>query len=93
MILMNCIEKVMTNMMNELTIAGTLVIVIIGICQALKYTKLPIERFIPLIAIALGVGFSFYMEGVNWMATLVGVVMGLTSSGLFSGFKKTVLNK
>ena len=71
---------------------GFLVTIIIGLCQAIKLTGVN-TRYIPLIAIVLGVIGSIYMGGVSWMAVLAGLIASLTASGIFSGFKSTVLNQ
>lgn len=77
--------------MNEVQI-GLLLVVIIGLCQAIKYAGLN-TRWIPLVAIVLGLAGSLYFGGVNWLSILAGLVTAFTASGMFSAFKKTVLNK
>lgn len=77
--------------MNEVQI-GLLVVVIIGLCQAIKYAGVN-TRWIPLIAIILGLAGSIFLGGANWLTILAGLVSAFTASGIFSGFKKTVLNK
>ena len=77
--------------MNDLQL-GLLVVVIIGLCQAIKYAGLN-TRWIPLISLGLGLAGALYLGGVNWLSVFAGVVTALTASGLFSGFKKLVLNK
>lgn len=77
--------------MTDLNI-GMVIVLVIAICQAIKYAGVN-TRFIPIIALVLGMGGAFFFEGVSWLATVSGIVLGLTSSGLFSGFKATILNK
>ena len=77
--------------MNEIQV-GLLVVVIIGLCQAVKYAGLN-TRWIPLLAIILGLAGSLYVGGVNWLSILAGLMTAFTASGIFSGFKKTILNK
>lgn len=77
--------------MNEVQI-GFLVIVILGLCEAVKYAGLN-TRWIPLIAIILGIIGAFFLGGANWLSMLAGLVSAFTASGIFSGFKKTILNK
>ena len=78
--------------MNEVQI-GALVIVIISLCQAIKYANVINTRYIPLMAIVLGIAGSLYLGGASWLSVLAGVVTAFTASGIFSAFKKTVLNK
>ena len=71
---------------------GAVVVLVIAICEAVKRAGLN-TRYVPILSIVLGIAGSLLFGGVSWAVTLVGVVAGLTSSGLYSGFKKTVLNK
>ena len=77
--------------MNEIQI-GVLVVIIIAICQGAKYAGLN-TRWIPLGAIVLGLAGSLYIGGINWLSVWAGLITAFTASGLFSGFKKTILNK
>lgn len=47
-------------------------------------------RYSPLVAIVLGLIIGFTMFGFTKMGIFVGVITGLSSSGLFSGIKATV---
>jgi hypothetical protein len=75
------------------TVVGGLVVLIIALCQFLKNLTFVNSRYIPLIAILLGVLGSFAVGGVAWTQVAGGVLMGLSSVGLYSGFKATVLNQ
>lgn len=77
--------------MNDVQM-GVIVVVIIGLCQAAKYAGLN-TRWIPLMAIVLGVAGSVYAGGANWLSLLAGLVTAFTASGMFSGFKATFLKK
>ena len=78
--------------MNE-TIIGLSVLVIMGICQAIKYAGVN-TRWIPIIAIVLGMGGAVYFGGVNWLSLAAGIIAGLSASGLYSGlYKAIILNK
>lgn len=77
--------------MNDIEI-GVIVAIIIAVCEAVKYAGLK-TRYIPLIAIALGIGGAVYVGGINWMQVLYGILTAFIASGMFSTFKKTVLNK
>lgn len=76
----------------EQTILGAVLMVIIGICQTMKVFGVP-SRWIPLVALFLGVALSFLAGGASWAQLFSGVILGLSSAGLFSGFKATVLDK
>lgn len=77
--------------MNDVQI-GLLVVVIIGLCEAIKYAGLN-TRWIPLIAIILGLVGSILLGGLNWLAVFAGLITAFTASGIFSAFKATILNK
>jgi hypothetical protein len=62
---------------------------IIGLTQALKKAGLP-TRFAPLVAVALGLCAVFLTEGVSGNSVILGLVVGLTSVGLFSGTRATL---
>lgn len=66
-----------------------LVPVIIGIVEVFK--KLGVStKYAPLLAILLGVLGVIGIEGVSVISIIAGIVIGLSSSGLFSGVKKTL---
>jgi hypothetical protein len=75
------------------TIVSGLVVLIIALCQFAKTLTFVNSRYIPLLAILLGVLGSFAAGGVEWTQVLGGVLVGLSSVGLYSGFKATVLNQ
>jgi hypothetical protein len=76
----------------EYTQVGLIVVLVAAICEAAKYAKLP-SRWVPLLSIVLGLIGAFYFDGFNFLATAAGVVVGLSTSGLYDVVKKTVLNK
>lgn len=76
----------------EQTILSAVLVVIIGICQTLKVYGVS-SRFIPAAAIFLGITISFLAGGADWTNLFSGVLMGLSSAGLFSGVKATIFNK
>lgn len=74
------------------TIAGiSIVAVIIGLVQVAKTLGLP-TQFAPLASLFFGVGLAFLGSGISVTALMVGLVLGLTASGLWSG-TKTLLDK
>lgn len=64
--------------------------IIVGLMQAVKTAGLP-SRWAPLASIALGelLALAYVMAGeMDWLGGLVlGLVAGLTASGLYSGQK------
>lgn len=74
-------------------VIGVIVLAIVAICQVLKTLTFISARYIPLIAIALGVGAAFGLGGVDWITTAAGIILGLSSSGLYSGVKTVVFNR
>lgn len=68
---------------------GLIVGLVIAICQAIKRAGVS-TRYIPAIAIVLGVVGAYLFSGVNFLATVSGIILALVSSGLYSGFKATV---
>lgn len=73
---------------------GFLIALVIGFTEALKQIGLP-KRFIPLIAIVLGVGFNLMSSLMGYQLSEVlfyGAMAGLMAMGLWSG-TSTVLGK
>lgn len=64
---------------------------IIGLTQVLKLSGLP-KRWVPLSALALGICAVYLTDGVSGGSTILGIMVGLMSIGLFSGGRAT-LNK
>ncbi len=71
---------------------GALVTVIIGLCEALKYA-IGDSRWIPLLAVLLGIAGSFFFDGVNFLSTSAGVIIGLSTTGGYQVIKTSILNK
>lgn len=65
--------------------------VIIALIQLFKQVGLP-NRFAPIVSIALGIvaGFVYIAPGDPAKAVYLGIVIGLSAIGLFSGAKNTV---
>lgn len=70
----------------------SLVAIIIALCEAIKRAGLS-TRWIPLIAVVLGITGAVYFWGSSWMIAGAGIITSLVAQGLYSSFKKTVLNK
>jgi hypothetical protein len=73
----------------EITI---IVAVIIGLTEVIKRALGINKRYIPLVAILLGLGLAFLnRQGMALDITIMtGIVAGLTSMGLYSGTKSVV---
>jgi hypothetical protein len=71
---------------------GLIVVLVIALCEALKRAGFP-NRFIPLLAVGLSIVGAFIFDGVNFLATSAGIILGLGSSGLYDVVKKSILNK
>lgn len=74
-----------------------IIAIIIGVAEAIKKMGCP-KRFIPLIDIALGVVggvfvFGIYLGHGITEGVVIGLVMGLSACGLFSGVKNTLEKK
>ena len=72
--------------------AVALVAIIVALCEAIKRAGVS-TRYIPLIAIVLGIAGALYFWGAGWVTAGAGIISALIAQGLYSGFKKTVLNK
>ena len=59
--------------------------VLVGVVRVFKEAGLP-TRFLPALAVLLGVGLALFLK----VPALDGVVVGLVSVGLFSGVRATV---
>ena len=71
---------------------ASLIVVITAIVQAVKVTKLP-SRYLPLLAVVLGLAGAFAFGGADWISAGAGIVTGLSASGLYSVYKRTIINK
>jgi hypothetical protein len=76
----------------EYTTASLIVILVIAICEGIKYAGLQ-SRWIPLIATALGLVGAYIFDGISFLSTAAGVVLGLAATGGYRLVKTTVFNK
>lgn len=77
--------------METITITlSVITAVVIGAVQLAKQAGLP-TRWCPLLAVALGVSSTVGLTGFSFAPEIIftGVVVGLTSVGLFSGARAT----
>lgn len=78
--------------MEEFTIYGiALVPIITGMVELLKKAGIP-KRYSPVISLILGLlaGFYYLAPGDTPRAVLLGLVVGLSAIGLYSGTKNTI---
>ena len=69
---------------SPLTLAA--IPIIVGVVSALKMAGLP-SKWAPVVSIVLGMGIALLVEDTTTLRILGGLVIGLTSSGLYSGTK------
>jgi len=75
----------------EITISwGLIMAMIIGLVEIGKKIGLP-DKFCPLLALVLGIGFALLLPGLSTTSIIFGgIVVGLSAVGLFSTVKNTV---
>lgn len=71
---------------------GFIVTLVIGICESLKIAGVPV-RFIPLISVVLGIVGTLAFDGVSFLSTAAGVILGLAATGGYRVVKTSLLNK
>jgi hypothetical protein len=76
----------------EYTTAGLIVVLVIAICEAIKYAGLK-SRWIPLIAVGLGILGTVIFDGVSFLSTAAGVILGLATTGGYRLVKTSLFNK
>jgi hypothetical protein len=62
---------------------------IIALVEAFKAAGLP-KRFAPVVAVALGAAFGLMFVDVSLTGFGMGVILGLTASGLYSGARASM---
>jgi len=74
--------------MDKTIFGVALVPIIIGISEVAKRVGFP-KKFIPILDLTLGIaaGFIYAAPGNAKEAALVGIALGLSASGLYSGVK------
>lgn len=66
-----------------------LVPIVIGLVEVIKRIGL-VERYLPITAIVLGVVGVGALTGFSAVSVIEGIVIGLSSVGLFSGGRATI---
>lgn len=70
---------------------ATVVALVVGLTQVVKGTGLISDRFIPVVAIFLGIVLAIIVwKGFSAEVIISGIVAGLSSMGLWSGTKTMV---
>lgn len=82
-------------MMETELIQGIIAVpVIVGVVEVVKRVSGIEDKFVPVVALGLGIassfGLQFYGEAPWFIALIRGIVIGLSSVGLFSGVKNTL---
>jgi hypothetical protein len=76
----------------ELIANGSAILVIIAIIQIIKTFGMD-QKYSPIVAVVLGVIFSFalayYGSTIEYEAAIRGLIVGLGAVGLYSGVKNT----
>ncbi len=71
-----------------------LIALIVGIIEAIKRAFNLDKAYLPLISLVLGIGAAFLAQnglGLEIRETIIfGIMIGLSSAGLFSGFKSII---
>lgn len=67
----------------------------ICICAVIRLTTEKLDRYIPLIAAAIGLGCSIwiYYPKVGPSEVLMGLFSGLAATGLYEAFKQLIFKK
>lgn len=71
---------------------GAIVVVILTITGALKFAGVS-SRFLPLIAVILGIAGGIYTGGTSWITVASGIFLGFSTSGLYDFAKITIAGK
>jgi hypothetical protein len=77
----------------DVTVLGIQIALVIGLNEAIKRSLMEERhyRYIPLLALVLGVGMAFISRQTETLAQTItnGLIIGLSSVGLFSAVKNT----
>ena len=68
---------------------AVIVPVILGVVQVAKIAGLP-SKWAPLLSVLCGVSVALLVDGVTVESGFLGVLAGLSASGLWSGTKATM---
>lgn len=65
--------------------------VLIALVGVVRSTFGVADRYVPLLSVLLGAGAGLLLVGLSAVGAVVGVIIGLSASGLYDVGKKTVL--
>ncbi len=78
--------------MEATTQIGSIVVIILALCEGIKRAGVP-SRYIPLVSLVVGIIAASAFGGANFLSVSSGVLLGLSSTGLFRVIKTSILNK
>lgn len=67
--------------------------VITGLVQVIKGGNWIVEKYLPLVSIAVGIALSLVVVGSSMLGVLVGLMFGLAASGFYDLGKKTIAGR
>ena len=81
-------------MIDIIIFGASAVAITMGVTETIKRIGCPI-KFIPVVSLAIGLVVCYVASNfiINSEMIIGGLAVGLSSSGLYSGVKKTILNK
>ena len=71
---------------------GYVLVIVTAIVQAIKLSNVN-KRWIPVIAVSLGVIGGVFLGGIGWLAAVAGIMTGLGSIGLYEVTKTSIAGK
>ena len=66
-----------------------IIALVLGIVEIVKNFGMP-KKYLSIVAIVLGVGLQLLLKGPTVENGIMGVILGLSASGLFSGGKALI---
>lgn len=64
-----------------------LLVMVMCLSELLKRTKLVNSKFIPLMNIFMALVLNLFYRGFSMDETVLGIILGLGATGIYSGFK------
>lgn len=78
--------------MDTTTQIAAIVAITMAICEGVKRAGVP-SRWIPILSVVLGIAGALIFEGSSFLSVASGVILGLSTTGLYRVVKTSVLNK
>lgn len=66
---------------------GYLVVIIVVVCEVVKRAGFLKSKYIPFLAVVLGLTGVVYFDGANFLASASGALVGLATTGAYGAFK------